>query len=109
MSDTECIEMLEELIDSRQADGYRVPMERALQVLKEQAGAQQRSNKYRYMSLQKLVGVYAFEACRINREDKTITQNLVRNEIVSRVRDLFKVLDDNPESASAMYRQFIEG
>lgn len=109
MSDTECIEMLKELIDSQQADGYRVPMERALRVLKEQAGAQQRSNKCRSMPLRKLVGVYAFETCRINKEDKTITQNLVRSEIVSRVQDLFKALDESPELAPTVYKQFIEG
>ena len=51
-------------------------------------------NRYRFMTLEKLISTYVDETRRINQEDKKITQKLIKDEIRSRMNRLIRTLED---------------
>ncbi len=67
-----------------------------------------RDMHYRTKSLKELIDGYAFEAGRINQEDKAITQKAIVSEVYARIKDTFDMLDADPEAADQIYSQLIE-
>jgi len=67
-----------------------------------------RNINYRTKSLEELINAYAHEVGRINRQDREITQKLIVNEVYSRIKDTFDMLDADPDAADQIYKQLIE-
>ena len=67
-----------------------------------------RNMHYCTKSLQELIDGYAFEAGRINQEDKAITQKAIVSEVYARIKDTFDLLDADPDAADQIYKQLIE-
>ena len=65
-----------------------------------------RPMNYRLKTLEQLFDAYSFENGRINKEDARITKEYIKNEILTRVKESFKWLEEgqNPEQ---VYKQFI--
>lgn len=102
------IERLRESVGDHKPSGCRASVKTVMQSIEERTG-QVCTDKYHGMSFKSLMSTYAFEVCRVNQEDKQVTQNLVRNELAARLQDTFRMLDENPESVEAIYQQFING
>lgn len=62
---------------------------------------------YRTKTLKDLLTSYADESSRINSEDKTTTRYLIQNEVMQRVKETFKMLDENPKEVDQIYSQLI--
>lgn len=62
---------------------------------------------YRTKTLKDLLTSYADESSRIDAEDKTTTRYLIQNEVMQRVKETFKMLDENPKEVDQIYSQLI--
>lgn len=67
-----------------------------------------RNIHYRTKSLKELIDGYAFEAGRINQQDRETAQKAIVSEIYARIKNTFDLLDTDPESADQIYKQLIE-
>lgn len=67
-----------------------------------------RNIHYRTKSLKELIDGYAFEAGRINQEDKEVTQKAIVSEVYARIKDTFEMIDSDPSAADQIYKQLIE-
>lgn len=67
-----------------------------------------RDMHYRTKSLKQLIDGYAYEAGRINQQDKESTQKAIVSEVYARIKDTFDMLDADPEAVNQIYRQLIE-
>ena len=61
---------------------------------------------YRLKTLKQLFEAYSFENGRINKEDARITKEYIKNEILTRVNESFKMLEDG-ESPEYVLERFI--
>lgn len=62
---------------------------------------------YRTKTLKDLLTSYADESSRIDAEDKTTTRYLIQDEVMQRVKETFKMLDENPKEVDQIYSQLI--
>ncbi len=67
-----------------------------------------RNMNYRVKSLKELIDGYAHEVGRINQQDRETTQKLIVNEVYSRIKDTFDMLNADPDAADQIYKQLIE-
>lgn len=63
---------------------------------------------YATKSLKQLLEGYADEAYRINQKDKETTQRAIVNEVYTRIKNTFEMLENEPEDVEQIYRQLIE-
>ena len=49
---------------------------------------------YRLKTLKQLFEAYSFENSRYNKEDASVTKEYIKNEILTRVNESFKMLED---------------
>lgn len=66
-----------------------------------------RDAHYRVKSLRELIDGYAFEIGRKNQQDREFTQRAIVLEVYARIKDMFDMLDANPESSEQICRQLI--
>lgn len=62
---------------------------------------------YRMKSLDELLRCYADETSRMNADDRNTTQRLIKNEVLMRIEDTFKMIDEQPEDVQQIYNQLI--
>lgn len=62
---------------------------------------------YRMKSLEGLLRCYADETNRMNADDRNTTQRLIKNEVLMRIEDTFKMIDEQPEDVQQIYNQLI--
>ena len=58
-------------------------------------GERKKMNKYRTQTTENLIEAYAFEAMRINQQDREATQKLIKRELKRRFAATIKLLDDD--------------
>lgn len=62
---------------------------------------------YRMKSLEGLLTCYADETSRMNADDRNTTQRLIKNEVLMRIEDTFKMIDEQPEDVQQIYNQLL--
>lgn len=68
-----------------------------------------RNLSYMQKTIEELIEMYADENNRINKEDAIQTKKLIVNEIYSRVKRTFDVLDYNVDvNVNSLYQEFIQ-
>ena len=64
---------------------------------------------YMQKTIEELIEMYADENNRVNKEDAIQTKKLIVNEIYSRVKRTFDVLDFNEDvNVKSLYQEFIQ-
>ena len=63
-----------------------------------------RPMNYRLKTLEQLFDAYSFENGRINKEDARVTKEYIKNEILTRVKESFKMLEDGESPEYALER-----
>lgn len=51
--------------------------------------------EYRYRTTEELINIYADENARINKEDRELSQNLIKKELKRRFNAVLQLLDDD--------------
>lgn len=68
-----------------------------------------RNLSYMQKTIEELIEMYADENNRVNKEDAIQTKKLIVNEIYSRVKRTFDVLDFNEDvNVKSLYQEFIQ-
>lgn len=68
-----------------------------------------RNLSYMQKTIEELIEMYADENNRVNKEDAIQTKKLIVNEIYSRVKRTFDVLDYNVDvNVNSLYQEFIQ-
>lgn len=68
-----------------------------------------RNLSYMQKTIEELIEMYADENNRVNKEDAIQTKKLIVNEIYSRVKRTFDVLDFNEDvNIKSLYQEFIQ-
>lgn len=67
-----------------------------------------RAVNYKNKSLKQLLEGYAYEAGRQDQAERENTQNLIKDEIYARIKDMFTMLDADPNAMEQIYKQLIE-
>lgn len=68
-----------------------------------------RNLSYMQKTIEELIELYADENNRVNKEDAIQTKKLIVNEIYSRVKRTFDVLDFNEDvNVKSLYQEFIQ-